>query len=184
VIAHDLARIDPESACGPIDPVFSEAPRPKLKLRVLASGRPEGGCALVLGPPSGAPQLAQIVGQHRLLRYDISMRLTLALLVALIPAGALAQSVPIQMTQDTFACRDISDTVRLGLRQLDEDKAGFLAFYEAKQAAGACQALRSGTVAELGEVRDEQGLHLACIKEPNEGACYWALNPRFGAAPY
>ncbi|WP_131193742.1 hypothetical protein [Lichenihabitans psoromatis] len=99
-------------------------------------------------------------------------------------AALAADGVPIQITRDGFACFDISDTVRMGLRQLANVKAGFMAFYMDRQKTGDCMPIRSGVIAELKEVRDEQELHLACIKLPLDQTCVWALNPRFGQAPY
>lgn len=107
----------------------------------------------------------------------------LVLLLSCCPA-ALAQGVPIQVIQDGFACRDISDTIRLGLRRLDGNKQGFMDFYMARQAAGTCQPLRNGTIGTLADVHDEQGLHLGCIRQGTDGTCFWALEPRFGPAPY
>ena len=109
-----------------------------------------------------------------------SILIAAALLYA-IPADA--DGVPIQVAQDGFACRDLGDMVRAGLRQLDSDKAGFMAFYMAKQATGACQPLRQGTIGTLLDAHDEQGMHFACIKQPGDNACFWALHPRFGPAP-
>ncbi|UDL95523.1 hypothetical protein LGH83_04680 [Lichenihabitans sp. PAMC28606] len=99
-------------------------------------------------------------------------------------AAIAADGVSIQITRDGFACRDISDTVRMGLRQLADDKAGFMEFYMDRQKTGACMPMGAGVVATLEDVRDEQELHLACIRLPSAPACVWALNPRFGEAPY
>ena len=99
-----------------------------------------------------------------------------------VAAGPLG--VPIQVTRDAFACRDLSDAVRLGLRMADSDKPAFLSFYMERQKAGACESLRNGTIAALFDSHDEQGLHFACIRQPGDDACFWVLDPRFGPAPY
>ena len=97
---------------------------------------------------------------------------------------ARSEGVRIQATQNAFACRDINDAVRLGLRQLDGDKQGFLAVYNAKQDTGGCQPLRQGALGTLEDVHDEPNLHLVCIRQVGDDACFWAINPRFGPAPY
>lgn len=112
------------------------------------------------------------------------MRHRLAAALALVAAGpAVAQGVPIQVLTPTFACRDLSDMIRLGLRMAEGDKAGFLAFYNARQDVGACVPLRAGTIARLEQAHDEQGLHLDCIKQAEDPVCFWLVNPRFAPAP-
>ena len=96
---------------------------------------------------------------------------------------ATAQGVPIQVLMPTFACRDLSDMIRLGLRMAEGDKAGFLAFYNARQDVGACVPLRAGTIARLEQAHDEQGLHLDCIRQAEAPVCVWTVNPRFVPAP-
>lgn len=111
------------------------------------------------------------------------MRLRLAAALLLQAGSAMAQGVPIQVLTPTFACRDMSDMIRLGLRMAEGDKAGFLAFYNARQDVGGCVPLRAGTIARLEQAHDEQGLHLDCIKQQEDPVCFWSVSPRFVPAP-
>ena len=95
----------------------------------------------------------------------------------------VAQGVPISLLRSTFACRNKSDMIRLGLRMAEGDKEGFRQLYMARQETGACVPLRAGTVALLQDSHDEQGLHLVCIKQVEDPACFWSSNPSFGEAP-
>ena len=99
------------------------------------------------------------------------------------PAAAGAQGVPIRVLTSTFACRDLSDAIRLGLRMAENDKPAFEALYLQRQAVGACVPLREGTIALLQDSHDEQGLHLVCIEQPGQPACFWSVSPRFGEMP-
>ena len=110
------------------------------------------------------------------------MRHRIIVALALLAGPAVAQGVPIQVLAPTFACRDVSDMIRLGLRMAEGDKAGFLAFYNAHQAVGSCVPLWAGTIALLEQAHDEQGLHLDCIKQA-EAVCFWSVNPLFAPAP-
>ena len=110
------------------------------------------------------------------------MRHRLAMALVLTTGSAVAQGVPIQVLAPTFACRDVSDMIRLGLRMAEDDKAGFIAFYDAHQAAGDCVPLRAGTIARLEQAHDEQGLHLDCIRQQEDPVCFWSANPRLAPA--
>ena len=59
-------------------------------------------------------------------------------LIVPIAASAADGGVSVEVLRSDFACRDHSDMVRLGLRWLDGEKAGFLDFYKAHQAVGKC----------------------------------------------
>ena len=114
------------------------------------------------------------------------MRRLLGLVAAasLVASGpVLAQDVSIRVLRSTFACQDMSDMIRLGLRMADGDKEGFRQLYIARQDVGACVPLREGSLALLQDSHDEQGLHLVCLKQAEDPACFWSSNPSFGEAP-
>ncbi len=57
-----------------------------------------------------------------------------------------------------------------------------MAFHLAKQATGACQPLRDGTIGTLVDAHDEQGMHFARFDQPGDNVCFWSFRERRGAS--